>query len=31
MVSHEEALARKHAAVVIRLHDGRVQAEESLK
>lgn len=31
MVSHEEALAREHAAVVIRLHDGRVQAEENLK
>ncbi len=31
MVSHEEALARKHAAVVIRLHDGRVQAEENLR
>jgi putative ABC transport system ATP-binding protein len=31
LVSHEEALVREYAAAVIRLHDGRVQAEEKLR
>jgi putative ABC transport system ATP-binding protein len=31
MVSHEEALTREVASELIRLHDGRVQAEEKLR
>jgi ABC-type lipoprotein export system ATPase subunit len=31
MVSHEEALTREFAAAVFRLHDGRIQAEETLR
>jgi len=31
MVSHETALAREFAHIVIRLHDGRVEAEERLR
>ncbi len=31
MVTHEEALAREFASLVVRLHDGQVQAQERLR